>query len=276
MSASFWHSDSIIDKEENMISHFLYRVIRKLIPLLSLHDRVALSKDTQTSTKFDINDCDVKIVCNSIYELEKRSGLVESETLAWLKTWVSDGDVFLDVGASVGTYGLIAAKLYPNLTVYSVEPSFTNFNSLCQNILLNSFEQRMFPFCGAFSIQRSLSTFLMPNITAGAAGHQIANKQKPFEKPVRFSSLVPVYSVDDFASELGITVNHIKVDVDGLDFEVIKGAEKTLHNNALKSICIEVDENTINAITKYLGKYGFKPIDNPNRIGTTWNITLIR
>lgn len=85
-----------------------------------------------------------------------------------------------------------------------------------------------------------------------------------------------VYTIDDFASELDIMINHIKVDVDGLDFEVIKGAETTLHNNALKSICIEVDESTISAITSYLGNYGFKIIDNPNRIGTTWNITLIR
>jgi len=259
-----------------ILQHFLYKVIRKLLPLLSLRDRVALSKDAQVFAKFKVDGCDVKIVCSSIYELERRSQLVESETLAWLKNWVSDGDVFLDVGSSVGTYGLIAAKLYSNLTVYSVEPSFTNFNSLCRNILLNSLEERIFPFCGAFSMQRSLSTLFMPHMTAGAAGHQIANKQKPFEQSACFSSLVSVYTIDDFARELDITINHIKVDVDGLDFEVIKGAQKTLQDNALKSICIEVNENTISTITSYLGMYGFKVIDDPDRIGTTWNVTLIR
>jgi len=252
------------------------KAINIMIALLSKKEKVSLRKRLSVTTPLNLNECEVHIVCNSVYELEKRSQLVENETLNWLKDYVHDGESLIDVGASVGTYGLIAAKLYPNLTAYCIEPSFTNFNSLCQNILLNSLQGRVFPFCGAISEKQALSMLLMPHTTTGAAGHQLANGGTSLEKSASFSSIISVYTIDDFVSALGITTNHIKVDVDGLDFEVIKGADKTLRNNALKSLCIEVDANTITTMTQYLSKYGYKVVDNPQRTGTTWNITLIR
>lgn len=252
------------------------KIINKLTRLLSKEQKILLKKNIPVTTSLKVNECDVKIVCNSVYELQKRSQLVESETLSWLKNWVHDGETLIDVGASVGTYGLIAAKLYPKLTAYCIEPSFTNFNSLCENILLNDLGGRVFPFCGAISDKQSLSTFLMPHTTIGAAGHQLANEKIPFAKPTKFSSIVSVYCIDDFVSALGITANHIKVDVDGLDFEVLQGANKTLQNNALKSLCVEVDTVNVSTFIAYLAGYGFNVVDDPQRVGTTWNITLVR
>ena len=49
---------------------------------------------------------------------------------------------------------------------------------------------------------------------------------------------------------------HLKIDVDGAEFEVLKGAKKILKSQALKEVFIEIDNENI-AIKDYMASLGF-------------------
>ena len=57
---------------------------------------------------------------------------------------------------------------------------------------------------------------------------------------VKFTQGSPGISVDDFCNNTDFVPNHIKIDVDGNELLVLKGAKQTLGNSKLKSILIEL------------------------------------
>jgi hypothetical protein len=58
----------------------------------------------------------------------------------------------------------------------------------------------------------------------------------------------------------------IKIDVDGNDFDILKGAKKSLMNKDIVSILIESSENHQNEISKFLLKFGFESDDRFNNL----------
>ncbi len=83
-----------------------------------------------------------------------------------------------------------------------------------------------------------------------AAGHvKILNKA---QKVGEAETFVPDYvqnviewRLDDFIAQYELSVpNYIKIDVDGAELNVIEGLEKTLKNSKLKSIFIELHEDS--------------------------------
>ena len=57
---------------------------------------------------------------------------------------------------------------------------------------------------------------------------------------VKFTQGSPGISVDDFCNNADFVTNYIKIDVDGNELLVLKGAKQTLGNSKLKSILIEL------------------------------------
>jgi FkbM family methyltransferase len=56
----------------------------------------------------------------------------------WILEQLAPGDVFIDVGANIGYYSLLASKLVGEFgLVVAIEPSPTIFNSLKNNLALN-------------------------------------------------------------------------------------------------------------------------------------------
>ena len=53
-----------------------------------------------------------------------------------------------------------------------------------------------------------------------------------------------------------IQPTHLKIDADGAEFEVLKGAKKILKSQALKEVFIEIDNENI-AIKDYMASLGF-------------------
>lgn len=91
-----------------------------------------------------------------------------------------------------------------------------------------------------------LDIFNYQNLTPGGAlhalGEAVNHQGKDFD-PV-FRQPVLSYRLDDFIKCFGLPVlNHIKIDVDGIQFSILQGVEKTLSDPALRSILVELEEN---------------------------------
>jgi len=86
----------------------------------------------------------------------------------------------------------------------------------------------------------------MTNTELGGALSSFAEavdwKGEPFT--ASFKQAMIGFSVDDFVSQFNpLFPNHIKIDVDGIENKIIKGAKHTLSDKRVKSILVELDSN---------------------------------
>lgn len=198
--------------------------------------------------KLDYRNREIYLNIDSSIEDQTRlhSCAKEPETVRWIETFFKEGDVFFDIGANVGAYSLVAAKFFNGkVRVFAFEPSFLNFAQLNKNILINQCQASLTPLQVALSDHTALSTFNYSSLIPGGAFHAVGNPldyQGNVFKPV-YQNRVLAYRLDDLLDQFALPLpNHLKIDVDGIEFDILKGAEKTLSHPFLRSILIEIDE----------------------------------
>jgi FkbM family methyltransferase len=165
----------------------------------------------------------------------------EPETIEWINNF-NDSDVLWDIGANVGIYSLYAALR--KLTVVSFEPSPSNYYLLSRNIEINKMDDRISAICIAFNDTTRLDAFYMVNTHLGGAqssfGEAIDSRGKPFTASLKQATIG--FSIDDFVQQFNPPFpNHIKIDVDGNESKIIKGAKSTLSDTRVKSVLVELN-----------------------------------
>jgi FkbM family methyltransferase len=181
------------------------------------------------------------------------AGLHEFEEMAFLLHLLRDTDTFFDVGANVGSYTILAAGVcYSNSLCF--EPVPATFEILTSNIALNELESRVTLINAAVGHKQE---FLKFTFRQDATNHVITKTEEEQE-----CIIVPVINLDKYRSELPIL---IKIDVEGFETEVLKGARELLNHESLKAIIIELngsgehynfDERLIHSA---LSESGFRP-----------------
>ena len=147
----------------------------------------------------------------------------EPDTISWIDTFPSDA-VFWDIGANVGTFTIYAGE--KNLQVIAVEPSYLNLDLLTRNVISNQLSQNVtiIPFGVGESTSLKKLYLSSKQLTWGGAhnslGLNIGFDGQPLQDPVSLNSMC--FSIDDLVEMLGInSPTHIKIDVDGLEAEVL-------------------------------------------------------
>src|SRR5688572_15667139 len=95
--------------------------------------RFDMRQRLQAHLEVTTRDFSVRFVCQSpMEEMRVRSLLIKEEgTITWIRTYVQPGQVFLDVGANIGLYSLVAGRMVGETgRVYAVEPHSVNVISL--------------------------------------------------------------------------------------------------------------------------------------------------
>ncbi len=191
----------------------------------------------------------------------------EPETLAWIDKF-PEKSVFYDVGANIGTYSLYAS-LKPGIRILSFEPTIIHLFLLVKNMEINKKDNIIHPYCFAFNDTSELGMLNMPTTLMGKAGSQFLNINnqdsfrfyKPDSKSI-FKQASVGYSMDDFISFFNAPFPaYIKIDVDGNEYKVLKGAEKTLRDKRLKSVLVEINPSSkddIDNISSILESSGMK------------------
>jgi FkbM family methyltransferase len=183
---------------------------------------------------------DISMVLESNRQVRNLRATREPETIKWIEKNINTEDVFYDIGANVGEYSL-AAWGHSRCKVYSFEPSFSTFSALSRNIFLNKSSNRIRPFQVALGEKTGLRFFNYNGLTAGQAGHSMADNPEVFNKGP--TQTVIAYTLDDFITQFNISPpNYMKIDVDGGELSVLGGAKETLKNPSLRSVLVEVDK----------------------------------
>lgn len=157
----------------------------------------------------------------------------EKDILDFLVKNIKEGDVVLDVGANVGVHSVLMAKLVGKKgKVVSFEPEAETFSTLKKNISLNELNN-VIPFSIALSDSRSKKNIYFTGNTGGFSLRDNSGSLK--------GSGVKLIPGDELIKEENLQIPRIvKIDVEGFEYEVIKGLSKTLKNKKCKIVICEV------------------------------------
>jgi len=144
---------------------------------------------------------------------------------------LSQDAIIFDVGANFGVMSLQFAKLVPWGKVYSFEPTFYAFSKLRKNLELNPELAKRIVAIQSFV---SSSTSEEPGIEAYASwkvgGIVKGVKHQVHGGIAKSTDGIGAVSLDDFCEQKEIKrLDFIKIDTDGYEFEVLKGAKKVIN-----------------------------------------------
>jgi FkbM family methyltransferase len=135
---------------------------------------------------------------------------------------VRPGMVALDVGANVGAYSTLFGRwVGPSGSVFAFEPAPRIFQGLVRHIELNHLSAVVRPICSAVGEVPATARL----VVAGSAGESrlaIASDGDARTIPV------PVTTIDEFCARERIAPDFIKIDVEGSELAVLRGARETI------------------------------------------------
>ena len=185
-------------------------------------------------------------------------GLLEYDDMAFLLHFLIPNDLFIDIGANVGAYTILASAEI-NANTIAIEPVPSTFRTLNDNISINKMQDKV----KALNIGLGSKNGKLRFTKAFDTINHVATENETDTIEVEINTLDSILLTEQ-------TPVLLKIDVEGFETEVLNGADKTLANKTLKAIIIELngsgqrygyDETQIHK--KLLG-FGFKPFSyNP-------------
>lgn len=147
----------------------------------------------------------------------------EENNLRYFKSVLTEGMVVFDVGANIGIYTLTASRLLGSQgQVHAFEPASWAFKQLERNIRLNDASNVVLNNIGV-SDSTGEASF---NVCEDDAYNSLA--AKPMQSIVA-TKIIKTITLDEYVDRFRIRcVDVIKVDTEGADFLVLKGAERLL------------------------------------------------
>jgi FkbM family methyltransferase len=185
-------------------------------------------------------------------------GLMEYEDMAFLLHFLRSNDLFIDIGANVGAYTILASSEI-NAKTIAIEPVPSTYKNLMDNILINNIQEKV----NALNIGLGSKNGKLKFTKSFDSVNHVATENETDTIEVDIDTLDTILLKEQCPILL-------KIDVEGFETEVIKGADTTLLNKSLKAIIIELngsgqrygyDERQIH---NKLLEHGFKPYNyNP-------------
>ena len=191
------------------------------------------------------------------------TGVWEAGSIHAVADHLSPDGTFIDVGAHIGYYSLKAATMTgPNGHVISVEPNPQTLPKLRRNIeASNARTVSVFPVACAAS-ETTLQFFAAPESNTGESSLSKENASQEGTAPAAYE--VRARPLDAIVKEAKLDrVDVIKIDVEGAEFEVLKGAAKTLDEYRPVLIIELVPEQlksmgaSVEQVTQFLASHGY-------------------
>lgn len=156
-----------------------------------------------------------------------------------LKKIIRPGDVFLDVGANIGYFSLLAAKFEPQSAIVAFEPVSFLFEELRKNIAVNWFKNIEAINAAAGDKEETKTIFISGKENLGMSS---------FQQPENYSGMkeqVKTLSLDDWFVKSGLTkIDIVKIDVEGSEVSVLRGMQQLLQKFK-PVILIEINPETL-------------------------------
>lgn len=207
----------------------------------------------------DFPGAELKLVAAADKRLDEHAS--EPYIPEWIEREFAEDDIFYDVGANIGTYTLIAAAVAIRTgRVVAFEPSFSTYAVLCENVFVNGLGDRVTTLPVALGSSTGLQTFNYSSLRPGAAKHNWPTGK------VAFTGEVLSYRLDDLVESFALPYpNHIKIDTDGGEPDLLRGARGVLASPALRTLMVELLTWTEADVVSELGSHDFRLVERFER-----------
>lgn len=170
-----------------------------------------------------------------------------------LKLVGRDAGTIVDVGAHFGESSALFSEIFPEAAISAFEPDPVSYRVLVSRHLsrVRAFNVALGSADGSRVLNLNADSGTNSFFPANSMGlRYLAQKMA-----VRSSVEVPIRTLDDFREELGLsTIDLLKVDVQGYELEVLRGATRSLKD--VRALQIEC-----NFIPQYKGSSTFSDVD---------------
>jgi len=245
----------------------IYISIPKIIPTyLGKRFRAESAEDLVVIDKINTKYGELKYYCMGWIPLWRSQTLFikEPEMIEWIDK-MDKNSILWDIGANVGLYSVYAGL--KGLNVFAFEPSALNTFLISKNIEINSLMDNVFLFPIAISDKNEFGYLNMTSTDLGGALNEF-NKtdiktvgEGAYKTKVIFKQGMFAYSADELIEKYNFKIpNYIKIDVDSIEDRIIYGADKTLSNEKVKGVFLELDEteDRTKKMINFLLKRGLK------------------
>lgn len=183
-----------------------------------------------------------------IAEAHQLSGFYEGGYSLFVAALLHPGDQVVDVGAHVGYFSLLAASVVGKTgRVHAFEPAFDNADFLKRNIELNQFENIRLSEC---LVGNDTGTTVLHYNSDNDGGHAVWDvREYPDNVKSRVENrciTVPITTLDAyFESQEKKRIRFMKIDAEGSEFLVLKGAAGLLADPGVDCVMWERNESAL-------------------------------
>lgn len=169
--------------------------------------------------------------------------------------------LIIDIGSNIGNFMTWMARAYPKGRVYAIEPQRSVFQIMTGNVAINNL-YNVYTYNCAIGAENSTVTFDEPDYFAAHDFGIFSLVQDKIAEKSGLQHTVDIYQLDWFIDHFKVpSVDLVKIDAEGMDIDVLRGATKTLDHHS-PVIFIEHCDNQRSVqsdIEKFLSRwhYGF-------------------
>jgi FkbM family methyltransferase len=153
----------------------------------------------------------------------------ETDEIRFVRRVLHPGDVAVDIGAHIGFFSMqMAASVGAAGRVYAFEPFDANAELLERSIAENRFDDRIVFRRAAVGAATGEATLTFPRETLNSGGaYLLRDGAAPLTG--NLTRTVPVVALDDLPLERPVRL--VKMDVEGAEPQVLRGARRLLHED---------------------------------------------
>ncbi len=174
-------------------------------------------------------------------------GMYEELLIETLSKLLRPGQVFIDVGANIGLYSLIASSLVGKAgQVFAIEPQTSVRQQLIANLDLNGIANVAVYDVAVAASAGEVVVHQMSTMNDGAATTRLS----PGESAIGKVETVHAMSLDDIVEQNGLSAIHgMKIDIEGAELDALASLQRTLASAPPSFIFVE-------CIQKHLERFG--------------------
>jgi len=161
----------------------------------------------------------------------------EASVLSVMMNNLNRDDVFLDVGGHLGFYSIFAALQCKEAHSFEIDPSMAAV--IERNVRLNQLDNvYTHPYAVTGEVNRLVS--FEPHQTENKSTNRVSGERNRF--------FVPTFTLDECCEQLSLEPSMIKIDVEGAEFDVLRGMKTLLSpESSLRRVFLEVHPNLVNS-----------------------------
>lgn len=214
------------NREYNNIRYHISKIFNKIrYHKLKIHDY---------EMYVDLND---EGISKDLYNIKGR----EFFSSQYVSRIIQPDEIILDIGANIGYYALMEGSLARSGKVYALEPIVSNYDLLLRNIALNQYKN-ITPYRYAIGDQNGEGEMYVYDKC------NWCSFTKTEETQIIGTISVPILTIDTFVDNyMEECPTFIRMDVEGYENSIFKGAKQTVKKSQNLKLCIEIHPTLMSA-----------------------------